>query len=171
MKIEFVGNYVFMWCSNRDLCTVVDKHLLPSVDRAIKGITAWRPTPTSTWYVIARLRDGRRVYLHRWLLGEPTGRVVDHENHNGLDNRLENLSATTIAKNVWNRTGAQRNNRSSGVRGVSRVTTRSTVKGKTYSYERWEAYYTINGKRTCVGRFHHKADAQRAVELARSQVS
>lgn len=43
------------------------------------------------------------LYLHRELLSARKGQEVDHVNHNGLDNRLENLRIVTRAQNMMNR--------------------------------------------------------------------
>lgn len=53
-------------------------------------------------YVQGRV-NGRKVYLHRFLLGPPTGKVVDHKDGNGLNNRRSNLRVVTQQENTWNR--------------------------------------------------------------------
>lgn len=45
-------------------------------------------------------RDGKCLYLHRLVAGEPKGRVVDHKNSDKLDNRRANLRICTVAQNV-----------------------------------------------------------------------
>lgn len=47
-----------------------------------------------TWYVVSTL-NGRRVYLHRLLKGEPKGMQVHHKDGNGLNNTRENLELLT----------------------------------------------------------------------------
>ncbi len=42
----------------------------------------------------------RTYYMHRVIMGEPLGMVVDHKNGNGLDNRRCNLEITTIKENA-----------------------------------------------------------------------
>lgn len=57
------------------------------------------------------------LYMHRLLMGNPTG-VVDHINHDELDNRRCNLRVVTKSENIANRRGAQRGS-SSRFLGVS----------------------------------------------------
>src|SRR5947209_6547209 len=47
-------------------------------------------------YVSGRNESGKsfrtnKIYMHRLIMGSPKGSVVDHENHNGLDNQRSNL--------------------------------------------------------------------------------
>jgi len=65
------------------------------------------------WYV----KSTTGGYLHRLITNAPTGRKVDHRNHDSLDNRRENLRVVTNKENVENRRGANPNSQT-GVRGV-----------------------------------------------------
>lgn len=56
--------------------------------------------------------------LHRFVTGAEQGSVVDHINHNTLDNTDGNLRVITNAQNCQNRKGPNKNS-TSGVRGVS----------------------------------------------------
>lgn len=60
------------------------------------------------------------IYLHRFLLGSPTDLVVDHRNHDGLDNHGRNIFATTHALNQLNRQ-ASRKARPSGKKWLAQV--------------------------------------------------
>jgi len=56
------------------------------------------------------------IYMHRFLLGEPPGQEVDHENGDGLDNRRTNLRACTKRQNARNRVhGGSKSSRYHGV--------------------------------------------------------
>jgi len=55
--------------------------------------------------------------LHRYLTDAPKGKVVDHINHNTLDNRSENLRVCTQAENLLNR--KKNKNNTCGIKGVS----------------------------------------------------
>jgi len=41
----------------------------------------------------------RNVRMHREILGEPKGKIIDHINHNGLDNRRANIRVVTRQQN------------------------------------------------------------------------
>ena len=45
----------------------------------------------------------KKVYLHRWLSGDPPGKIVDHRNNQTLDNRDENRQTVTHKENAENR--------------------------------------------------------------------
>lgn len=53
----------------------------------------WKPT-SKTYTCIA---------IHRLIMGFPTSGEIDHINHNGLDNRRENLRIVTHSENLKNR--------------------------------------------------------------------
>ena len=59
----------------------------------------------------------KTIRLHRLITDCPEDLVVDHINHNGLDNRKCNLKICTIAENGQNRRLAKNN--TSGINGVS----------------------------------------------------
>jgi len=46
--------------------------------------------------------ERKRIYLHRFVTGAPTGTEVDHGNHRGTDNRNANLTVCTHAENMKN---------------------------------------------------------------------
>jgi hypothetical protein len=116
---------------------------------------------TKSFYVKGTYKDnnGKRVNvrLHRWLINPPSHLLVDHFNHNTLDNTRENLREVDYRQNALNRQGANRNNLTSGVRGVCwNITNR-----------KWESRISINGKRKTIGLYADLKDAKNAVEKAR----
>ena len=85
--------------------------------------------------------------LHRFIMNPPDDLVVDHINHNPLDNRRENLRICTIQENNMNRSISSNN--TSGTVGVHWNKT----------HNKWMAYIGINGKQKYLGLFNKKEDA------------
>lgn len=116
------GDVVFMELSCRDGTILVTRFSL----RHLEAVLAYPCRWTSHYdpvmkgrYVSAHTPASRggRVYLHRFVTAAPEGTHVDHDNHDMLDNRDDNLLVTTPSGNIVNRRGARRDS-SSGLRGV-----------------------------------------------------
>lgn len=106
----------------------------------------------NTFYAVNNVcidKQERPIYLHRLLLGLDAGdiRQVDHVNHNGLDNRRENLRIVDHRKNQWN--SHPRSNCVSKYKGV----TWDKQRGK------WQARCMVDGHRYCIGRFDDELSA------------
>ncbi|MGG3470772.1 HNH endonuclease [Neobacillus pocheonensis] len=54
-----------------------------------------------TYYVRGQL-NGKKVFLHAWLMNPDSGKVVDHINHIGTDNRRNNLKVCSNTENGRN---------------------------------------------------------------------
>lgn len=68
----------------------------------------WRPQKKSCGkvYAISRIVvNGKQstIRMHRLIMNAPSGVEVDHRNHNGLDNRKENLRLATDLQNARNK--------------------------------------------------------------------
>jgi hypothetical protein len=109
-------------------------------------------------YVNGRVNK-KRLLLHRYLMNDPKGMVVDHINHNTLDNRKSNLRVVSQKQNQENRKGAQKNSKS-GVRGVY----------WNIHSQSWHARVKSNGKNISVGYFKNLHDADKAVREARKKL-
>lgn len=105
-----------------------------------------------------RLESGKQttLKLHRVIMGLERGdrRVVDHLNHNTLDNTTKNLEIKTHQENLMN-TIVYKNN-SSGTTGVY-----WNKKDK-----RWRAFIRYNNKLIHLGNFKEKDDAIKARKTA-----
>jgi hypothetical protein len=88
---------------------------LKDVDK-VRGVSWFASGPTKTPYAAGRVRPGEVVYLHRYLMDEPEGLVVDHINHETLDNRRTNLRSVTERENQYNgRTPPRKNGLPRGI--------------------------------------------------------
>lgn len=98
--------------------------------------------------------DGRRRYLHRWLLGVPDGVLVDHANADTNDCRRANLRVVGYHENSWN-SSSQRGS-SSRYKGIWRRKGRGP----------WYAEIVANGVRHRLGAFSTELAAARAYDRA-----
>ena len=109
------------------------------------------------WYAVCTVNNKKNkgmTKMHRAILGFPEGKQIDHINHNGLDNRKENLRVCTHAENLYNRKKSKNN--TSGLKGVShRMRNR---------LHKWEASIKHCQKTIYLGCFTDKNDAGRAYD-------
>ncbi|PAV30442.1 hypothetical protein CIL05_07835 [Virgibacillus profundi] len=94
--------------------------------------------------------------LHRIIKNPQEKEVVDHINHNTLDNVDENLRVGTRAQNTWN--SRMKSNNTSGVIGVY-----------SNSYGRWVAEIYVNGKKISLGNFDDIEEAKKVRRNAEYQ--
>jgi len=104
-------------------------------------------------YVINTDR-GERFYLHRFIMDNPKGMVVDHINHDKLDNRRSNLRICTIRENVLNAKTSK--NSTTGKSGVSYRKDRN----------KYRAYIGVNRKQISLGNFISVEEANMARKIA-----
>jgi hypothetical protein len=135
--------------------TIIDR---ADLDRVLQH--RWTLQRTRTHYARTRSADGRTVYLHRFLIGAQPGRMVDHHNHNGLDNRRANLRECSVGQNSFNRRGAVSGSRS-GIRNVH-------WKEREQS---WVVAVTVNGREHHFGYFKDVHAAEQAAIAARARIA
>lgn len=141
------------------------------------GVMSWRANPkhygtasgklgtvSSCGYLYVGVRDGHgakfKTYIaHRiiWkmMTGEDPVDQIDHIDGDRLNNRWSNLRPADNGKNRWNSKLAKNNK--SGVKGVCWDT----------SHRKWNAYISIGGKQSRLGRFDVLDDAAAVVNAVR----
>jgi hypothetical protein len=110
----------------------------------------WQANPQPHATYAQRMMAGRARLMHRVIMGEPEGLLVDHIDGDGLNNRRSNLRTATQSQSQHNK-GVQRNN-TSGFKGVRW----KADKGM------WVARIDLHGKRKHVGYFGTAEDAHAA---------
>jgi len=113
-------------------------------------------------YAVREIRIGinktRRSYLHREIIKPRKGKIVDHQNGNGLDNRRANLRPATQSQNMINR--PKKPNTASKYRGVR------WDKSRNYWYAEIVFRYKGRRIRKYLGSFKNEIDAARAYDRA-----
>ena len=97
----------------------------------------------------------KTIYMHQEIIKVPPGMVVDHINHDGLDNRKANLRAATASQNRINSRTA-RIRKSSKYRGVCRRA----------GQKKWFAYVYVKGRAVFTKYFDDATAAARARDRA-----
>ena len=103
---------------------------------------------TNSGYVSTYIK-GKQFLLHRFIIGKDE-EIIDHINHNKVDNRKINLRIVTNSQNGMNSTISKNN--TSGFTGV-------------YWHNRdkvWEAWIKVDYKDIYLGRFYNFEDAKEA---------
>lgn len=131
-----------------DLYALVDE-----ADAELVSGYRWYPKPGrgNTFYAIA-FPDGRAMYMHRLLIANAGEMMVDHVDHDGLNNRRCNLRLTTHRQNLQNR----KRKGASAYIGVS----------WDRPANKWRADIGMHGKVVHLGRFATEIDAARAYDRA-----
>jgi hypothetical protein len=140
--------------------------IVDEADFAKVGQFKWYAThPRHTIYAARgiKLADGRTktIYMHRFLMDADAGEMVDHKDHNGLNNTRENLRKCTVTQNNRNIRPWRKRRTSSAFKGVHRNAEGTSV--------RWSAKIKINGKLIRLGEFTTEIEAARAYDSAARQ--
>ena len=105
------------------------------------------------WTLYACRRENKKTLLlmHRVLMKTPKGLVVDHKDHNGLNNQKDNLRNCTQSQNSCN----MQSRKNFTTKGVSHRRKRSGELGN------FSAYITIDGRKKWLGTY--KTDYEAAL--------
>lgn len=98
--------------------------------------------------------EKNKLFLHKFIMNAPKGVVVDHINHNKLDNRKCNLRICTHSQNNMNR--VKQSNNTSGYTGVY----------WSKEHSKWHAQIECNKKRIHLGYYNDIEDAVKARKQA-----
>jgi hypothetical protein len=112
----------------------------------------------NTFYAGRTKRVGKKyipIRMHRQILHPPDNLLVDHINHDGLDNRKANLRLATCAQNSYNRIHF-RKRKSSKYTGVSWQKQR----------KKWIVLISYNCKQKFIGLFEDEIQAAKAYDKA-----
>lgn len=97
--------------------------------------------------------NGKTMVLHRFLTNAPAGMVVDHIDHNGLNNRRSNLRICTSQQNLYNSRPHGKTSRFKGVSWNTRL-------------KRWIASIHHAGRTHFIGQFTDEIEAAKAYDRA-----
>ena len=121
---------------------------------ALHGHRRWRCKPDKRNFYADTKINGKKITMHRLVMGSVKGQIVDHINQNGLDNRRENLRHCTHRENAYNHKLS--NNSTSGMCGVH----------WNKDLGKWEASISSMGlakrKQRRIGFYNDKYEAARA---------
>lgn len=109
------------------------------------------------WYARSRLKEkygGDLLHLHRFIMKAPSNKVVDHEDHNGLNNQKYNLRVCTQAQNCQNQ--SPQTGRTSKYKGV----------GWRKDTSIWRAYIKKDQTTVNLGCFEYEEQAALIYNLA-----
>lgn len=107
----------------------------------------------NSWYAV-RSEAGRQVRMHRVIVNAAPAEVVDHANHDGLNNLKRNLRPCTKAQNAHNQRPQQ--GRSSKFKGVCWAKRE----------RKWYSRIQYNGRPRSLGLFANERDAAQARDAA-----
>jgi hypothetical protein len=142
--------------------TVIDtKNLLDVMKYDVSWYLQW-DSYTKSYYckanIFKEVVDGKKkytgIYLHRIIMKPPKGKVVNHKDHDTLNNREENLENRTRKGNCLDRRGANPNNNSTGHRNVT----------WSKQEQKYVVQLYIEGKNNIMGKFINLQDAVECAE-------
>lgn len=134
-----------------DISTDLHPNTFVEVDECDLGLfenVKW--TPDESGYAHRKLKGGRKLYLHRAIIGAGPNDIVDHKNRNRSDNRRENLRIVCASENVRNRAGIGA----------------SSFRGVHLKRQKWQATINALGQVWALGLYETEVEAAAAYDDA-----
>lgn len=154
-----IGNTTIIYVQHKDITlqAVIDTADLDRVS-AITGKWYANQSSTGKYYIVSYLK-GKATLLHRLIMGDPNGLVVDHIDGDTLNNsRRTNLRLVTHGENLQNRHSANSNSMSN-IRGV----------GWNQRDGKWQVRVNIRGVQKFLGYFDTIEEAEKVAVASRKK--
>lgn len=134
---------------------MVDPFLFYRLSKYHWTFNSKRERPYAVRYEYLSQNKVKTISMHREIMNFPKGRLIDHENGNTLDNRIDNLRAATREENAHNK-------------GKTRTKTSSKYIGVYYdkNKNRWIVRIMSKYRKIYVGTFKDEIAAARAHDIA-----
>lgn len=160
--ITYYDNYAVIHCKSKEKRFEV-KVDIEDVNKIIQNgytVTMRHTKHNNEYRPELATKNKKHNYLYRFILGvtKPES-IVDHINHNVLDNRRCNLRITNKSINEQNRSGANKNNKC-GFRNVYFVK----------NYKKWCVNFCINKKTVVFGYYDTLKEAVKVADAKRKEV-
>jgi len=156
-KFKVLGNKAHIYLTNNQIC-IIDSKDLSICHKNYKGSwSAKLDKRSNSYYVYGSIKKDngyKSILFHRYLLGLSEKKIiVDHKDHNPLNNSRENLRICTMQQNAANQ--KPQINKSSKYKGVS------WVKSK----RKWISKIKFNGVNIHLGQYDDEIEAAKSYEL------
>jgi hypothetical protein len=108
----------------------------------------------NNFYAVRCARNNERVYMHHIITGKPLpGFLIDHINHDGLDNQKRNLRLCSKTQN-----GMNIKPKVNKLKGITKI--------NEHRRKPWRAQIVVNKKHINLGNFGNEIDAAFAYDAA-----
>lgn len=160
-RIESGELFDWLFCGGKkEIPTKISKEDSSRIMEEVLSVEArWDGPRRPIFRFIINKFTGGQEYLSRWIMNAPINMVVDHINHDTMDNRRENLRIVTPGENSWNRRGSDVDSKT-GIRNVYYDPAR----------EKYCVCFRINGRNIHKGGFATLGEAERRANSIRGEV-